>query len=119
MKRVIPVFLLAIWLISITSCSWINMNSGGEIETSVNSDESAVGSLSNLTEHSQNTTSPSYSIGYTINTGNFNVSFEDILNLCEEITGINLDELAHSEYGLVHTIEQDDYHIEYIDNKLL
>lgn len=116
MRKRILSCLIVFSILLVTSCNLINTGAVSTSEESQPTYSSIMQSSFATSDPTQTTAVTSYSIGYTINTGNFNVSFEDILNLCEEITGINLDELAHSEYGLVHTIEQDDYHIKYIDN---
>ena len=86
--------LLVFCLMLVTSCNQVDVtnDSHGTLNTQGGPPRNT-GTIAT----SSSTVDTSYSIEYDIDQTFLNVTFEDVYNLCEELTGVDLDDLVESE----------------------
>ena len=114
MKRVFLLFIVS--LLMMTACSNTSISATTEescsVEnTTVQSSQSISTTVTTTTEFTYEAYIPEYEIDQAF----INVTFEDVYNLCEEWTGVDLDEMVqNSEDNTIIVVEQDGLKIEYI-----
>jgi len=115
MKKIVG-FGLCITLLLASSCSQPTVVPDTEVTSSV--EASAVQTSTSISATSTTTTEFTYEAyipEYDIDQTFLNVTFEDVYNLCEEWTGVDLDELVQTvEDNTMICVDQDGYSILYI-----
>ena len=112
MRRLLAVILLLSVIIS-ASCNRTDVTeeTSSVEHTTVQTSETVSTTAATTTEFTYEAYIPEYDIDQTF----LNVTFEDVYNLCEEWTGVDLDELVqNSEDNSIIVVEQDGLKIEYI-----
>ena len=107
---------LCVSILLATSCSQTSTSATTEESCSVeNTTVQSSQSISTIATTTTEFTYEEYIPAYDVDQTFLNVTFEDVYNLCEEWTGVDLDELVqNSEDNTIIVVEQDGLKIEYI-----